>query len=452
MRLVPVLLALSITATGAISQSWNFVNYGVGGDQKIVSFTGSMVAPTLPRAGTYFLWPGLQPDDDSGVFQPVLDGRSGGWWFGMGWCCSNPSLAWGGGFGVDAGTVLSFNWTLPEDGANWLTTVGNGKTGELVNGEFPLGDKRFNQAILAIERYDVPWDFGPLEFRDLRITATGTYDGWCNENPWNYQDATVTTVSGVRSIIGDNLVTCVIDSFILARPAGSEVAAVQVASSSAEVSQDASVLLPSASDSVTQEASYETAVDELTATATATTSEYSSTASFDEPTATVITTQDQVGATEIEQTPTETVDAQATTETTSVGQTAADNTPVDQSTAEQPVADSTSVEQSNMDIPLQSATTETPAAELTVETTLAEQPTASPTDQPAPTETSMGEVEPSSDGITASDTWSATQIAATPQTTVPGPRKKPAHKHSKPNGQQQRQAAQNWWSWFFGWN
>jgi hypothetical protein len=140
MQLIPALLALSITATGAVSQSWNFVNYGVGGDQKIVSFTGSMVAPTLPRAGTYYLWPGLQPDDDSGVFQPVLDGRSGGWWFGMGWCCSNPSLAWGGGFGVDAGTVLSFNWTLPEDGANWLTTVGNGKTGELVNGEFPLGE------------------------------------------------------------------------------------------------------------------------------------------------------------------------------------------------------------------------------------------------------------------------------------------------------------------------
>jgi hypothetical protein len=185
----------------------------------------------------------------------------------------------------------------------------------------------------------------------------------------------VTTVSGVRSIVGENLVTCVIDSFILGRPAGSEVAAVQVASSSAEVSQDTSIPVPSASDSATQAASHETADDELTATATATTGEYSSTASFDEPSATVITTQDQVEATEIEQTPTETVDDQAPAETTSAEQTAADNTPVDQSTAEQPVADSISVEQSSTDIPVQSDTPETPVAELTVETTLAEQPT-----------------------------------------------------------------------------
>jgi hypothetical protein len=34
-----------------------------------------------------------------------------------------------------------------------------------------LADKRFNQAILAIERYDVEWDFGPLEFRDLKIVS-----------------------------------------------------------------------------------------------------------------------------------------------------------------------------------------------------------------------------------------------------------------------------------------
>jgi hypothetical protein len=264
----------------------------------------------------------------------------------------------------------------------------------------------------------------------------------------------VTTVSGVRSIIGDNLVTCVIDSFILARPAGSEITADLVDSSSAEVSQATSITETSATESATQEAiaAQDTADEESMAAATATTDEYSSTASFVEPTPTVITTQDQVEATEIEQTPTETVDDQAPTETTSVEQTAADNTPVDQSTADQLVADSTSVEQSSTDTPVQSDTLETPVAEHTVETTLAEQPTASPIDQPAPTETPMGETEPSSDGTTTSDAWSETQIAAIPQTTVPGPRRKPTHKHSKPNGQKQQQQAQSWWSWFFGWN
>jgi len=35
-------------------------------------------------------------------------------------------------------------------------------------------DKRFNQAVLAIERYGVEWDFGPLEFKDLKIVSTRT--------------------------------------------------------------------------------------------------------------------------------------------------------------------------------------------------------------------------------------------------------------------------------------
>jgi hypothetical protein len=264
----------------------------------------------------------------------------------------------------------------------------------------------------------------------------------------------VTTVSGVRSIFGDNLVTCVIDSFILARPAGSEVAAVQVDNSSAEVSQVTSVAEPSASDSATQEATApeETAVEEPMVTATANTSEYGSTASFDEPAATISTTQDQVEETEIEQIPTETVDDQIPAETTSVDQSAADDAPVDQSISDQPVADPTSVEQYSTEVPVQSDVPETPVPELTVDTTLAEQPTASHIDQPAPIETFMGEVGTFSDGITTSEAWTATQIVAIPETTVPGRRRKPSHKQSKPNGQKQQQQAQNWWSWFLGWN
>lgn len=59
-----------------------------------------MSVPTLKEAGTFYLWPGLQDSGGTGVFQEVLDGRSGTWWIGAGWCCSNPSLSWGGGFNV----------------------------------------------------------------------------------------------------------------------------------------------------------------------------------------------------------------------------------------------------------------------------------------------------------------------------------------------------------------
>lgn len=50
-----------------------------------------MIVPAIHEAATNYLWPGLQSTDNSGVYQNVLDGRSGGWWFGSGWCCSNPS-------------------------------------------------------------------------------------------------------------------------------------------------------------------------------------------------------------------------------------------------------------------------------------------------------------------------------------------------------------------------
>ena len=62
----------------------------------------TMVTPNLQKPGVYYLWPGLQDNPLTGVYQPVLDGRSGTWWIGSGWCCSNPSLPWGGGFNVRA--------------------------------------------------------------------------------------------------------------------------------------------------------------------------------------------------------------------------------------------------------------------------------------------------------------------------------------------------------------
>jgi hypothetical protein len=46
-----------------------------------------MVAPNLQQPGVYYLWPGLQDDSLTGVYQEVLDGGSGEWWIGPGWCC-----------------------------------------------------------------------------------------------------------------------------------------------------------------------------------------------------------------------------------------------------------------------------------------------------------------------------------------------------------------------------
>jgi hypothetical protein len=59
-----------------------FLEYHTPSGAQFTSFSGTLVAPKLPGAGTYYLWPGLQPADNSGVLQQVLDGRSGEWWIG----------------------------------------------------------------------------------------------------------------------------------------------------------------------------------------------------------------------------------------------------------------------------------------------------------------------------------------------------------------------------------
>ena len=105
MRLLAHLVALAALAAHASAATWYYLDFTTPSGSYITSFSGTMVAPTLPQAATYYLWPGLEPSDNSGVLQQVLDGRSGEWWIGSGWCCSNPSLPWGSGFD---GTHLVF--------------------------------------------------------------------------------------------------------------------------------------------------------------------------------------------------------------------------------------------------------------------------------------------------------------------------------------------------------
>lgn len=84
--MLPLLLfTLLGFASQASAATWYFLRYYTPSGAKFTSFSGQMVIPPLPQAGTYYLWPGLQPTDNSGVYQNVLDGRSGTWWIGSGW-------------------------------------------------------------------------------------------------------------------------------------------------------------------------------------------------------------------------------------------------------------------------------------------------------------------------------------------------------------------------------
>lgn len=147
-------LALSLSLLSLLNPvsavTWYFLTYYPASGAYFTEFSGSMVVPTLPAAATYYLWPGLQPTDGSGVYQNVLDGRSGTWYFGSGWCCSNPTLAWGSGFNTYAGETNTFS-NVRVDDTNWQTTIVHGSTGTTDVNTFALADKSFNQAIFAIE-------------------------------------------------------------------------------------------------------------------------------------------------------------------------------------------------------------------------------------------------------------------------------------------------------------
>jgi hypothetical protein len=75
-----VLIAVSALVSPASAATWYFLRYDLPSTQAFLSFSGTMSSISkLPKAGTYYLWPGLQPSDNTGVYQNVLDGRSGTW-------------------------------------------------------------------------------------------------------------------------------------------------------------------------------------------------------------------------------------------------------------------------------------------------------------------------------------------------------------------------------------
>ncbi|KAI0485051.1 hypothetical protein GGR56DRAFT_56360 [Xylariaceae sp. FL0804] len=216
--LFPSLLSLLAFTGQATATTWYYLLYEPASGQEFTQLSGTMTIPELPEAATYYLWPGLQPTDSSGVYQDVLDGRSGTWWIGSGWCCSNPTLDWGGGFNVYEGDTVAFTNIMDSDG-EWTTTL-TSSNGDSVTNTFDLEGKSFNQAIFAIELDGPTWDFGQLAYSDITITSNGTDDSsWCNDSPTNYDSAAAYSVSGVSATVSDVTVTCTISSLILESPA-----------------------------------------------------------------------------------------------------------------------------------------------------------------------------------------------------------------------------------------
>ncbi|ORY02281.1 hypothetical protein BCR34DRAFT_591970 [Clohesyomyces aquaticus] len=224
------LLAATLFLSTANAATWYFLRYNLPSTQQFLSFSGTMVIPKLPKAGTYYLWPGLQTTDGSGVYQNVLDGRSGTWWIGSGWCCANPSLPWGSGFNVNAGDSVAF--TNTKGASAWTSTLKKASGGSTASDSFALmggvltdrfwcertASKTFNQVLFAIELTGVSWDFGPLVFNNVVITSSGTDTKWCTNAPENYNSASNYVLSNIQASVSGNVVTCKIGTVNLQSP------------------------------------------------------------------------------------------------------------------------------------------------------------------------------------------------------------------------------------------
>ncbi|KAJ5034910.1 uncharacterized protein L3040_008178 [Drepanopeziza brunnea f. sp. 'multigermtubi'] len=181
---------------------------------QILSFSGNLtVPPRVPSGGVPYLWPGLQPPNNQGVLQPVLDGRNQHWYFGNAYV-GNPSEPYGGGLSCSVGQNLGFHMNNIDGGGNWTIGVANG--GEKVEYTFDIG-LQMNQALFAVELYPgTNWDFGNLVFKHVVITAAGTDASWCSPTP--LYSAVTLTIKGVRSSVSGNVVTCKIASLTIAPP------------------------------------------------------------------------------------------------------------------------------------------------------------------------------------------------------------------------------------------
>jgi len=106
---------------------------------------------------------------------------------------SNPNLPWGDGFNVrlppsshstpshkrpipaltqiqvDATDTVNITMTHTPAPNNWTSTVEFGS--HIASNTFPLGNKNFNQAILAIELTGVTWDFGELVWENVVMVS-----------------------------------------------------------------------------------------------------------------------------------------------------------------------------------------------------------------------------------------------------------------------------------------
>ncbi|KAJ7598788.1 hypothetical protein C8J56DRAFT_173957 [Mycena floridula] len=170
-----IFLILSFAFFPVFAADWYTVEWDA---PQFLSMSGDMVVPKLPQAGgTPYVWPGVQ--SSNGVLQAVLDGRSGTWWIGDGFF-GTPSLPWGNGFNVAPGDTVHFTFNVSSSTLWTYTLTSNGKSATT---SLNVTGSTMNRAIFAVELTNVPFNFGPVVYKNVKITASTTASSWCGSFP-----------------------------------------------------------------------------------------------------------------------------------------------------------------------------------------------------------------------------------------------------------------------------
>ncbi|THH09947.1 hypothetical protein EW145_g1651 [Phellinidium pouzarii] len=99
---------------------------------------------------------------------------TGTWWIGDGYY-GTPSPPWGAGFNAYPGNTVHFEFAVDSSG-NWTCTLSGPSFAQTI---LSLPGLTMNRAILAVELYDVDFNFGPVIYRNVTITATTAASDWC---------------------------------------------------------------------------------------------------------------------------------------------------------------------------------------------------------------------------------------------------------------------------------
>ncbi|CZT44765.1 uncharacterized protein RSE6_04986 [Rhynchosporium secalis] len=200
----------------------------------ITKFESTLLVPSVtpdqdPKSvqGLRSMWPGLEPQPVSALFQNVLSNlnqaphvtENNAWYFFPYWCCAPAMDLVGNRVRLFPGDLLQNTYQWNSETKDWYQNwvVQPGKQGHR-GGVEPLGgglitdghfDTKYTEekwppmvkALLDIEvQGEGKWDFGPVEWRNVLVEAQTKETSWCTEIPSKKNNFRMTRTQPIATV------------------------------------------------------------------------------------------------------------------------------------------------------------------------------------------------------------------------------------------------------------